>query len=431
MTDQITNHADILNKMIEEPGMISEAYSQFHNYSLGNIMAVAIQCAALGIDFGPISNYKNWQRLGRQVQKGQKAMVILHPRQKTYTKEEQDENGEIVEKLVTFMTFTPKATAFVLSQTDGEEIDWGKFGWDKEQALSELGINELPFTNAPSGNIQGFANRDGVSVNPVAKEPMKTLAHEIAHKLMHIDSETSEIFDGEIIARSDREVEAETVAMIVVHALGFDGTAYSIGYIRNWMNEGFEYTDKMARRILSAANKILKAGRVEIEAEDTIEIIKHETQFTHEEGGVDRPSSSYSPDDFDARAVADECIEFFGLTGKLKIDVRVKDIERGRADYDHQWISIPKWAIEVGVEFANAYVAHEVCHQVAFYSRQNWLLIDGEQAVKERGGHGKQFRYLEEKVVKALWDLDIVRRRGGVYIRQLLVGGKVVYDEDK
>jgi hypothetical protein len=51
--------------------------------------------------------------------------------------------------------------------------------------------------------------------------------------------------------------------MLVGDALGLDGLEYSRGYIQNWWGEGNEIPESTARRIFSAANKILEAGKVD------------------------------------------------------------------------------------------------------------------------------------------------------------------------
>ena len=57
--------ADAVNK----PGIISSAYSVFHNYSVGNQMWAWSQCIARDIELAPLATYKKWQSLGRQVKR--------------------------------------------------------------------------------------------------------------------------------------------------------------------------------------------------------------------------------------------------------------------------------------------------------------------------------------------------------------------------
>jgi hypothetical protein len=58
-----------------------------------------------------------------------------------------------------------------------------------------------------------------------------------------------------------REVEAESVAMLVGAALGLPGVEESRGYIQHWNASGQEIPEASARKIFKVADQILKAGR--------------------------------------------------------------------------------------------------------------------------------------------------------------------------
>ena len=62
--------ADLLQKAVTDPGTISQAYRQFHAYSLGNQLLALGQCLDRGIDPGAMATYPRWKALGRQVRKG-------------------------------------------------------------------------------------------------------------------------------------------------------------------------------------------------------------------------------------------------------------------------------------------------------------------------------------------------------------------------
>jgi hypothetical protein len=53
------NFADLLARAITEPGLISRAYTAFHGYSVGNQLLALEQCAARGIEPGPIAR-RSW-----------------------------------------------------------------------------------------------------------------------------------------------------------------------------------------------------------------------------------------------------------------------------------------------------------------------------------------------------------------------------------
>ena len=73
------NWSGLLDDVIKTPGIISEAYSAFHNYSIGNQLLAWSQCTGRKIPLGPIASYKRWQELGRNVRKGEKAIALVMP----------------------------------------------------------------------------------------------------------------------------------------------------------------------------------------------------------------------------------------------------------------------------------------------------------------------------------------------------------------
>ena len=71
--------AALLEQAVTEPGIVSGAYRQFHNYSLGNVLLAWSQCMERGITPGPLATYQRWRELGRQVRKGEKAITLCRP----------------------------------------------------------------------------------------------------------------------------------------------------------------------------------------------------------------------------------------------------------------------------------------------------------------------------------------------------------------
>ena len=49
--------AELLAQAVTEPGVLSSAYSQFHNYSVGNMLLAAFQCQARKIPLGPMATF--------------------------------------------------------------------------------------------------------------------------------------------------------------------------------------------------------------------------------------------------------------------------------------------------------------------------------------------------------------------------------------
>jgi len=248
------NWSSLLADAVNKPGIISQAYSAFHRYSVGNQMLAYSQCVGRNIPVGPIATFKRWQALGRNVQKGSKAIQLCMP--VTITKK--DESGEKTGDC--FQAFVLKNNWFVLSQTEGADYteEPASPEWDKSLALQALNVTEVAFDHT-DGNCQGYAVGRNIAVSPVAALPHKTRFHEIAHVVLGHTTE-GQLSDSERTPRDIREVEAESVAYICCSILGLQGLTECRGYIQGWL-QGGEITDKTAQRIFGAAEKILKAGR--------------------------------------------------------------------------------------------------------------------------------------------------------------------------
>ena len=250
--------ADLLQRAVTEPGILSRAYSQFHNFSLGNVLLAAVQCAERELPLGPMATYKRWQELGRQVRKGQKAITLCQPVTIRKKADEPSAEDEV------FLRFMFRAGWFTMAQTDGKDLPLSEPpDWQKDRALPALGITEIPF-DLIDGNVLGYARGREVAINPVNPMSFKTLCHEIAHVLLGHTAEGQQS-DGDTTPRSLREVEAEAVALLCCDALNLPGAEYCRAYIQYWNQGGQPIPEKSAQRILRAADQILKAGQPEAE----------------------------------------------------------------------------------------------------------------------------------------------------------------------
>ncbi len=246
--------AAILARAVSEPGSISEAYSRFWHYSVCNQMLAFMQCRSCKIEPGPIATYKAWQRQGRQVRKGQKAIALLMP----ITIKSKDDKGKPEDDTKRRVIFIMRRNWFVLSQTEGDDYTPEPIpDWDLPRALESLDIVEEPFALV-NGNAQGYAHERRIAVSSIAVMPHKTRFHELAHVMLgHTDIEARS--DSETPSRSLAEVEAESVALICCESLGLSGAKFARGYIQGWLHDE-AIPDRSAQRIFSAADKILKAG---------------------------------------------------------------------------------------------------------------------------------------------------------------------------
>ena len=85
----------------------------------------------------------------------------------------------------------------------------------------------------------------------------KTLAHEIAHSILHGPAQYTE-------HRGDKELEAESVAFIVLDYFGLDSGDHSFAYVASWQadKDALAQLQQVGQRIQGAAKQIIDALEV-------------------------------------------------------------------------------------------------------------------------------------------------------------------------
>lgn len=273
----------LLIDAVTKPGVISEAYSRFWNYSIGNQLLALWQCAERGIEPGPINTFLAWKELGRNVKRGQRALTLCMPVSVKAKRKSPEEVlsarpvrvGDGAERQVTgpggivpeqeperITVFAYKPHWFVLSQTEGADyVPTEVPDWSEAQALHTLAIDRVPFTHG-NGNCQGYASGRTVAVSPIAFLPHKTLFHELAHVLLGHTEEGNTLDDHDLTPRNLREVEAESVALICCEALNLPGIPECRGYLQHWLGKE-TIPEQSAQKIFRAADQLLRSGRPE------------------------------------------------------------------------------------------------------------------------------------------------------------------------
>src|SRR5258707_1654817 len=82
----------LLVEAVNKPGLIMQAYSAFHTYSVGNQLLALVQCQLRGIEPGPINTFPGWQALGRNVKRGERALILCMPITRKHREEESANN---------------------------------------------------------------------------------------------------------------------------------------------------------------------------------------------------------------------------------------------------------------------------------------------------------------------------------------------------
>lgn len=238
--------------------------AKLHSYSWNNQMLIRMQNPAASA----VAGYKQWQKLGRQVRKGEKGLSILAPSIRKYTVE--NEAGEEEERR--YMRFRV-VKVFDISQTDGPAIPNRRdicsllegsddqaaevFEVLKVYAEETLGY-KVRFESFDRKGLNGTCNFSTktitVSADREKLQQAKTLAHEIGHAMMHGNAGPFEH-----VTTDYREVEAESFAFCVMASFGLDTSGYSFGYVAGWSGADPKKVEQTATRIQKAVGQILEA----------------------------------------------------------------------------------------------------------------------------------------------------------------------------
>ena len=253
---------------------------RFHTYSWGNCFLIMLQRP----DATRVAGYKKWLSLERQVRKGERAIRILAPvaYRPVSDGEASAQDGEQSRDPRVVRAFR---TAFVfdISQTEGEplpEIATRLLGTNAGSALTrmqmvanELGysVNVTSLPGARNGDCNFETKEIRLRDDLAPHHLVKTLAHEIAHTLLHHPSK----LPAGGLTRDVAELEAESVAYTVCQDLGIDSSAYSLGYIAHWAGGG----EKARKNLEMSASRINKAARTLIDGiEHPLLLAEHKTE---------------------------------------------------------------------------------------------------------------------------------------------------------
>ena len=226
--------------------------SRFHHYSFGNVLLIASQ----NREATHVAGFQAWRRLNRVVRKGQKAIWILAP---MVGKKAPTGGGE-EETVIRGFKYVP---VFDIAQTEGPDLPTvcTKLSGEDPQDLygrflvvaASIGfrVEDHQFRDTTNGDCSASEHRIRVEVRNSPAQRVKTLAHELAHALLHHHFED----------RALAELEAESTAYIVCRQVGLDTSAYSFGYLAVWARDGAEAIAGIKRscdRIQKAAATILR-----------------------------------------------------------------------------------------------------------------------------------------------------------------------------
>lgn len=229
-----------------------EVAAKFHRYSFNNCLLIARQCPGAT----RVAGYRAWQELGRQVRQGERAIKILAPC--TYRDKVTDET--------TIRGFRV-ASVFDVAQTEEDPLppdaahcvlvegDAPAGMWDALAAqVADAGYALERGDCSPANGVTLFGRHLVIiGAGLPCAQAAKTLAHELAHVVMHAPTWTPGGCQGRI------EVEAESVAYVVARACGLDSSGYSAPYVASWAGGDVGALRDAAQRVIRHADAILGA----------------------------------------------------------------------------------------------------------------------------------------------------------------------------
>lgn len=283
----------ILEKAVESPShwqVLLDASANLWRYSGGNVALLMMQMAQRGTDEPTlVAGYKEWERHGRTVLRGEQALWVIAPRtarvqqmllpdgtRQRIPLGDKLPKGAIDEGKKTLITGWRGQAVFDVSQTQGAPLlvprpsDAPTFDalhlWESLARVARTHGFSIQVTDAQFGLTSGFTDfaqrqvQVGGWLN--AEERVAVLAHELGHVLLHgPDDKVGKLYGSSVDHRGLAEVEAESVAYTVLKAHGIDRGPQSASYLSGWANAVIEAEQSTAVNNSSAKQP---ASRVDI-----------------------------------------------------------------------------------------------------------------------------------------------------------------------
>lgn len=247
-----------------------DASATMWRYSGGNVALLTMQMAQRG-PMKPtlVAGYKEWERHSRYVLKGEHALYVIAPRTARITPvDEQGEasgardpelaasgDGEHRSRIVGWRG----QAVFDVSQTEGEPLLVPIAGqlevpsqadsctqlWESLTGVARNARYNIVVSEMQAGLADGYTDhgRRLISVGSWldAEDRVATLAHELAHASLHVPGDAiGALYGSSAEHRGLAEIEAESVAYVVLRAHGIDRGEQSAAYLAGWADAVLE-----------------------------------------------------------------------------------------------------------------------------------------------------------------------------------------------
>lgn len=257
---------DLLNQAVNEPRRwqkLLDNSATLWRYSGGNAAMLMAQMQERGKEPPTlVAGYKEWQRHGRYVLKGERALWVIAPlTARANNKEDAQATkpqtpaapSELADRSQTRIIGWRGQAVFDVSQTEGEPLLVPR--GNAEHAVEPSVDHEELWTSLVGiAGSRGFAVEVAASQHSLAsgytnftshqisigewlegEDRVAVLAHELGHVMLHgPDDVLGQLYGSSAEHRGLAEVEAESVAYTVLKAHGIDRGPQSSSYLAGW-----------------------------------------------------------------------------------------------------------------------------------------------------------------------------------------------------
>lgn len=204
--------------------------------------------------------YGQWQKIGRQVRKGEKAFAILAPVTKTITDKQVNDVTDAVEQKKRQICIGFKAVkVFGLEQTDGKPIEHSENVQEFLSTLPLLNVAEkwgieVQAYNGEGNSAYGYYTLNGKTIG-LGTQNLSTWAHELSHAA---DDKLGNLKNDQ---RWLSEVSAELAGAVLLEAIGYHNDSDRGGcweYIQNYAKTANIEAIDACRMVIGRVSKIVQ-----------------------------------------------------------------------------------------------------------------------------------------------------------------------------
>ncbi len=256
----------ILEMAVESPShwqVLLDASASLWRYSGGNVALLMMQMAQRGTDEPTlVAGYKEWERHGRTVLRGEHALWVIAPRtarvqqvllpdgtRQRIPVGDKAPKDSVDEGKRTLITGWRGQAVFDVSQTEGTPLLVPRSAglppagasqlWGSLERVARAHGFAVHVTDSQFGLTSGFTDfaqhRVQVGGWLNSEERAAVLAHELGHVLLHgPNDKVGKLYGSSVDHRGLAEVEAESVAYTVLKAHGIDRGPQSASYLSGW-----------------------------------------------------------------------------------------------------------------------------------------------------------------------------------------------------